>query len=246
MDVLGDLVARDRRSSRPAVHVVERDRSISYRDFCTTAYKAGNVLRYLGVREGATVAVAGSPGPQTLWAFYGAAQLGAVTRFLGPTAADAGEVADARVLLVPVEEASALDPQPGTKLAAYGGPPTRPTTLHWEKELWSENPAVHPTDVAPSDPLLAAAGETYTHGRLLDAARTVVDRVGIGAEHRVVIRGSLSVPCLVVAGVVAPILAGATVVVPADGAAAGDVAVVDGPGESVPENRVCRPADVPL
>jgi hypothetical protein len=49
---------------------------------------------------------------------------------------------------------------------------------------------------------------------------------------------------VVVAGLVAPILAGGAVVVPADGSAAGDVAVVD--VSDAPEDRVCRAADVPL
>jgi hypothetical protein len=245
MDVLGDLVARDRRSSRPAFTDAGTDRSISYRDFCTTAYKAGNVLRYLGVREDATVGVVGPIGPQPLWAFYGAAQLGAVTWFTGDSAVDEDLLESGpRVLLVPVVDEASVDPGPSTKLAAYGGAPAHPTTLHWEQELWSENPAVHPTDVAPSEPLLAAGEGTYTHGEALDAARAVVERVGLDAGTTVVVRGSLSDPRVVVAGLVAPTLAGGTVVVPADGSVAGDVAVVD--AGNAPEDRVCRADDVLL
>ena len=244
MEVLGELVARDRRSRRPALSIVGTDRSISYHDFCTTAYKAGNVLRYLGVRAGSTVAGAGSVGPQPAWAFYGAAQLGAVTRFVGDV--DDRSIGDApRVLLLPVDDEEGVEPPAGTKLAAYGGAPARPTTLHWEKELWSENPAVHPTEVAPSDPLLSA-GTTYTHGEVLDAARATVDRFGLDADSRVVVRGSLSEPGVVVGGLVAPILAGGTVVVPDGGSSAGDVAVVDTSTDPAPEPRACRPADVPL
>jgi hypothetical protein len=245
MDVLGDLVSRDRRSGRPAIHVAGSDRSISYRDFCTTAYKAGNVLRYLGVREGATVGVVGPIEPQPLWAFYGAAQLGAVTRFTDDTgvAEDVLE-SEPRVVVLPVSHEESVDPGPATKVAVYGGAPARPTTLHWEKELWSENPAVHPTDVDSADPLLSTGARTVTHGEALDAARAVVERVGLDADTRVVVRGSLSEPRVVVAGLVAPILAGGAVVVPADGSAAGDVAVVD--VSDAPEDRVCRAADVPL
>jgi hypothetical protein len=148
------------------------------------------------------------------------------------------------VLLIPVAHEASVDPGPSTKLAVYGGAPARPTTLHWEQELWSENPAVHPTDVAPSEPLLAAGDGTYTHGEVLAAARAVVERVGLDTDTRVVVRGSLSEPRVVVAGLVAPILAGGTVVVPADGSVAGDVAVVDADG--APEDRVCRAGDVPL
>ncbi|WP_380676819.1 AMP-binding protein [Salinigranum sp. GCM10025319] len=244
MEVLGELVARDRRSRRPALSIVGTDRSISYHDFCTTAYKAGNVLRYLGVREGSTVAVAGPVGPQPVWAFYGTAQLGAVTRFVAD--ADDRSLVDApRVLLLPVDDEDRVDPPAGTKLATYGGAPGQPTTLHWEKELWSENPAVHPTEVAPSDPLLSA-GKTYTHGAVLDAARAVVGRFDLDADSRVVVRGPLSEPSVVVAGLVAPILAGGTVVVPDGESSAGDVAVVGTGIDDVSEPRICRPADVSL
>jgi hypothetical protein len=228
--------------------VAPTDRSISYRDFCTTAYKAGNVLRYLGVREGSVVTVAGPVGPQPLWAFYGAAQLGAVTRFVDVGGVDGNQVAadDPRVLLLPVEQEQSPDPGPSTKLAVYGGEPTRATTLHWEKELWSENPAVHPTEVVPSDPVIVAPDGRYTHGEVLDAARATVDRFDLGVDNSVAVRGPLSEPGVVAAGVVAPILAGGTVVVPDDSReAVADVAVV-GSGDAAPEARLIRPADVPL
>ncbi|AUV83944.1 acetyl-CoA synthetase [Salinigranum rubrum] len=242
MDVLGDLVARDRRSERPAFYAAETNRSVSYHDFCTTAYKAGNVLRYLGVREGATVAVGGGVGRHPLWAFYGAGQLGATTRFVDGEAAATG---DPRVLLLPVADEETVSPGPSTKLATYGGAPAQATTLHWEKELWSENPAVHPTDVDPADPLLAGGEETYTHADLLDAARAVVDAFDLGEASRIAVRGPLVQPHVVAAGLVAPILAGGTVVVPDEGASA-DVAVVGDDDENPPEPRACRAADVPL
>lgn len=243
MNVLGDLVARDRRSGHPAFSAAETDRSISYHDFCTTAYKAGNVLRYLGVREGATVAVLGDIGPQPLWAFYGAGQLGAVTRFAEQPAT--AEAVDPRVLLLPAADEERVTPEPGTKLATYGGSPTQVTTLHWEKELWSENPAVHPTDVDPDDPLLATGTETYTHEDVLDAARAVVTEFGLDETTRVAVRGSLSQPHVVVAGLVAPILAGGTVVAPDDEASA-EIAVVGHADETPPEPHVCRADDVAL
>ncbi|WP_142861027.1 AMP-binding protein [Salinigranum halophilum] len=242
MHVLGDLVVRERRSGRPAFHVAETDRSISYRDLCTTAYKAGNVLRYLGVRERATVAVVGTVGPHPLWAFYGAGQLGAVTRFAGHE--DAVDAAP-RVLLLPVTDEERVAPGPRTKLATYGGAPTQVTTLHWEKELWSENPAVHPTDVDPTDPLLTTGSRTYTHEDVLDAARAVVDAFDLDETRRVAVRGPLSQPHVVTAGLVAPILAGGTVVAPTEESSS-DVAVVGHGVDAVPEPRVCRADDVPL
>ena len=55
--VLGDLLARDERRSQPAVSMPPVDREMSYHDFITTAYKSGNVLRYLGLSADATLAV---------------------------------------------------------------------------------------------------------------------------------------------------------------------------------------------
>jgi len=51
MDVVGDLLARDRRS-RDIALVTADGRERTYRDLITNAYKAANVLRYLGAREG--------------------------------------------------------------------------------------------------------------------------------------------------------------------------------------------------
>lgn len=67
MDVIGDLMARDRRSDRLALRVDGPGRTYTYHDLITTSYKAGNVLRYLGVRKGARVAVDPAPLPEPLF-----------------------------------------------------------------------------------------------------------------------------------------------------------------------------------
>jgi hypothetical protein len=231
VDVLGDLVARDRRDDSVALRVPGVGRRYSYRDFCTSSYKAGNVLRYLGVRRGSGVAVAAERLPEPVLAFLGAAQLGAVTRF-DPRADGV------RVVLVPVEREAAFELPPESKLAVYGGSPTDPAVTHWEQEVWSENPAIHPAGVAPSDPALAAGDRTFTHGDLLAAARDVVTDAGLTADDAVAIRGSLSDPG-VVAGLLAPLVAGGTVVFP-DEEATCDVGV----GVGVPESRAVDPGTV--
>mgnify|MGYP006296933659 FL=1 len=50
-----DLVARDRRSDAAALRVDATGREYSYRDFCTTAWKAGHALSHCGVHPGARV-----------------------------------------------------------------------------------------------------------------------------------------------------------------------------------------------
>jgi hypothetical protein len=232
-EVLGDVVARHRRGPSLALRADGSGRTYSYHDFVTTTYKAGNVLRYLGVREGDVVVVEPDPLPEPVLTFYGAAQLGAVVRF----DASVGDAGDARAVVVPVGRERAFDLPPGTNLAVYGGPPEDPSTTHWEKEVWSENPAVHPADVTPATPLLAA-DRTYTHAEVLDAAARVVETADVAPGDDVVVRGSLSSPGVVAAGLVAPLLSGAAVVFP-DEDTVGDVGVGEGP-----EPRLVDPADV--
>ncbi len=212
MDVVGDLLARDRRS-RDVALVTPDGRERTYRDLITNAYKAANVLRYLGAREGSTVAVDPAPGLHTTLAFLGAAGLGAPVRFDPAAGIDRGD----RVVLVDVADESATEPAPGTSLAAFGGPPERAETTHWEQELWSENPGMPPSAVGPDDPVLRAPGDggsdgagDVSHRALLDAAGSVVDELGLEPGDRVALRGGLADPRALAAGVVAPLAAGAT------------------------------------
>jgi hypothetical protein len=225
LTTLTDLVGRDRRSDRPALRIADRDRTHTYRDFCTTAWKAGHALRHLGVHEGSRVALAPDPTPQVLWTVFGAASLGARVTF--------DVTADTRVAVVPVDRESEV--ADGRSVVVYGGAPTAATTTHWEGVVWSENPAMPPTTPSPSDPVLDADGRSFTHGDLYGGAETVVADAGLDSGTGVALRASLADPRAVVAGVLAPLLAGGTVVVPGetDGAVA-DVAVGDGP---VPERR---------
>lgn len=227
-EILGDGVARERRTSGLALRAQPSGRTYSYRDFVTTSYKAGNVLRYLGVRPGDEVRVAADRVPETILTFYGAAQLGAVTRF--GTATD-GE--PPRVAVAPATREAEIDLPPGHHLAVYGDPPDDPDVTHWETEVWSENPAIHPVAVERADPVLADGDRTYTHGEVLAAAARVLSRVELGPGTEVTVRGSLTDPAVVASGLVAPILAGATTVLVDegdDGATDGPPIEVDGVG----------------
>lgn len=245
MNVLGDLVARERRSDRPAFRV-DGAQSYSYHDLCTTAWKAGNVLRHYGVAAGRAVEVEPVPHPAPVLTFLGAACLGAVTRF-GPRAES-----DARAVLVPAAAESDYALPPGSKLFVYGDRPADPNTIHWETDVWSENPAIPPYDVEPDDSALVAGDgdegtSEFTHRDLLDTAESVVATHGFDADTRVAVRGALTDPGTVVAGVVAPLLSGG-VVVAGDDPEPADVAVVgsgaDRESEGVPEPTVVVGADV--
>ncbi len=237
MDLLGDLVARERRSPAPALSVPGTGRSYTYRDFCTTAYKAGNVLRYLGVDRGDRVAVRPDPLPEPVFALLGAAQLGAAVAFdAGPKRVRDGEF---RAAVVPHDREAAYDAPPGCNLAVYGGPPADPSTTHWEAELWSENPAFPPMRVAPDDAALAADGRELSHAAVLSAAAGVVGGVGADEGTTVAVRASLEHPGAVAAGVVAPLLAGGEILFP-DAEATGDAAVAP-EGADAPEPVVVSP-----
>ena len=224
MRVLGDLVGRDRRSERVAVRVVPRDRAVSYRDFCTTAWKAGHALSHLGVHGGTRVALAPDPAPQVVETLLGAASLGAAVTF--------DVDADARVVMGHVDREAELDGE-GRKVLVYGGAPAAATATHWEGVVWSENPVMPPGERSPDDPALIDGERTWSHRDLVTRAEGVVDAAGLDGGTAVALRASLADPRAVVAGVLAPLLAGGTVVLPGAEAAA-PVAVGDG---DVPEAR---------
>ncbi|WP_435195644.1 hypothetical protein [Natronomonas sp. EA1] len=225
MDVLGDLVARARRSDAPALRA--GDHEFDYRRFCTTTWKVGNLMRhYLGVRAGVEVAIDPAPARQAVLSFYGAALLGAPVRFTH----DPGE---ARAYVGPTSDLPEVGP--ATKLLAYGETPDDPSVTYFEREVWSENPTEPTERIAPDDPLLRAVERTVSHGEALAAARAVVSEYGLASDTRVALRAPLTSPGAVVAGLVAPVLAGGTVLLPGEGQR-GDFAVGDGP-----EPRVIDP-----
>ncbi|QLH79216.1 acetyl-CoA synthetase [Halosimplex rubrum] len=239
MDVIGDLVARERRTDELAVRTDSRAGSYSYEKYCTNAWKTGNILRHYGVRGGATVAVdAGdSLTPPPLLALFGASLLGAATHF------DPGESPSAKALVVPAARADAYDPGPGTKTFVYGDVPDTPEFAHFEAEMWSENPTSPPDRVSPTDIALATAEEEFPHERLLTVAERIVEEYGLDGDDEVAVRAPLAEPGTVAAGVLAPLLAGGTVLV--DRESTGTVAVASGDGAgALPEPVAIDPDDV--
>lgn len=234
MDVLGDLIARDRRSDAPALRHAPTGRAYDYRRFCTTAWKVGNFLRNEGVRGGMTVAVADDPVPEPVLALYGAAALGASVSF-------GADPDDAKAVVASTGGLADFASGPSTRRIGYGDEPADPSVAYFERDVWSENPTQPPDRVAPDDPLLRAGDRTVTHGEALAAARGVVGAHGLGEGSTVAVRAPLAGPGTVVAGLVAPVLAGGVVLLPGDDAdATGDLAVATG---EAPE-PVVRPDEV--
>ncbi|CCC40766.1 acyl-CoA synthetase family protein [Haloquadratum walsbyi] len=231
--IIGDIMDRNRRNGTIALRADAADRYYTYRDFITTSYKSGNVIRYLGGRSGDEMLLVPDPLPEPVLAFYGAAQLGIATRFDKTVQLNHSTEELPRVVLAPSTQEEAYELPPGHNLAVYGDSPTETETTHWETEVWSENPAIHPTSVAPSDIALNADKQTYTHEELITAAVRVVDRVNITPGADVVVRESLMNPHVVVAGLIAPLLAGATIVFP-DETTTGEIGVST---DTVPEPK---------
>jgi hypothetical protein len=229
--VLGEAVSRDRRSDAPALRTPGRE--YDYRRFCTTAWKTGNLLRNEGVRSGMVVAIADDPAPETVLTFYGAALLGAVIGF-GPDAL--GE--RTKALVAPTSNLDGFDAGPRTRRVGYGSEPADPSVAYFERDVWSENPTEPPDRVDPGDALLTTPDSTFTHGGVLDAAHEVKEEWSLEPGDAVAVRASFTHPGTVAAGLVAPILAGAVVLLPGE-EGVGDYAV----GEGGPE-RAIDPDDV--
>ncbi len=234
METLGDLLARDRRSDDAAVRV-PGDPAVeySYDEFVTTAWKTANFFSHRGVHGGATVAVVDDHAVPPLLALFGAAQLGATTRFVTRAVDDDGGPLelDARLLVGPGESVLAYDLPPGATRVAYTAGSDGvddPTVEPFGRSVWSENPVRPPESVDPDATALAFGGGVASHLDLLRTAEDVAGDLGPGDE--VVVRASLRRPGTVVAGVVAPLLVGATVAFGGDATAAaedGTTLVVD-------------------
>jgi hypothetical protein len=210
MDVLGDLVARERRVKEPLVYG-DGSQPYTAHKFCTDAWKTASLFRYHGVGRERGVAIAPERAPQPLLSFFGTALLGAPVRIGLPPEADV------RVVVGPVAEVEALAAEPGTKRVVYGDEPSDPDVIHFERDIWSENPTMPPDTVSPDQPALVTADRTYTHETLLTAAERVVDEQGLTDDDAVAVRASLARPGALVAGVLAPLRAGASVLLAGTG-----------------------------
>ncbi|WP_264555781.1 long-chain fatty acid--CoA ligase [Halocatena marina] len=266
MNVLGDLLARDRRSDASALLASATGHEYDYRRFCTTAWKVGNFLRHFGVRDGSTVALAEDPQPQPILVFLGTALLGGITQI------DPPRKTDARVLITPAQaitETNAdkceservsesedededenddddeyeYDLPMGGQRIVYGGPSNDPSVEYFEQGVWSENPTKPPGSTGPDQAVLRStkSKRTYTHAEILNAARSIVGAWGLTEDDVVAIRTPLREPETIAAGVVAPLLVGGTILLP-DEESVGDYAIAN----AAPEPRVIPPDTIKL
>ena len=232
---VGDLFTRDRRSDRSVLEDAT-GRSYDYHWVCTSTWKAGNFLRHAGIRNGVTVGIVGD-GPLTLLSFFGAALLEGATRFDPPR--DLADATDLRALVGPIGVLEEYDLPRGAQHVGYGGKPTDPAVHHLDAGLWSENPSFPPLEIDPDTSLLTDGERFLTHGEALEAATEIGAEWGLDEESRVAIESplasTLADPRVAVAGVLAPLVVGGTIVLvePVEADETGEVEGPDDPGPTL-------------
>jgi len=209
-------------------------REYDRRKFRSMAWKTGNFLRTRGVHEGSLVAITDDATPESLLAFFGAALLDARVRF-GPPA----EV-DARVIVGPTDRLTQFELPPGGQFVGYRDPPSDPSWGYFERDVWSENPTFPDVDHDLAAHLIETGRARYDVATVLEAADEYA--ATLSPDDVVAIRAPLPTPGTLVAGILAPLAADATILLPADGAT-GTVAVTS---DAAPEPQTIDPKTVDL
>lgn len=225
MDVLWKLLARDRRREAVACRLGADERVYDYDRFLTTAWRAGNYLRHLGVREGVVVGIAEDRIPETLLAALGSGLLGATAWFDPPLGADL------QAMVAPAGEIEVQSGLGGCQRVAYGGSVADPSIERFEEGIWSENPTVPPERPGPETTILTDGNRSYSQHQLLKAATRFAQRDEVGEGTAVVVRAPLDDPGVFI-GILGTLRASATVVCPECCEEAGDVALGEGPEAS--------------
>lgn len=208
----------------------------TYDRLCETAAGAANVLAEVGVGPDSFVAIAPERSAETAIAFLASASLGATVWFGGP-----GRVpVDAVVAPTPI--VAEYTAPPGAGLIGFGAKPEHDDVIHFERAAWSAADDLPDVTATPAMRVLTDGEVEYTQRKLLDVADAIAEERAFEEDLSVVTRASLTDPRAVVAGILAPLVGGATVRNPGSGDA-GDVAVTDG---AAAETRVILLRDVDL
>lgn len=228
METVADVLEAGHDRAGDAFDAAGRATGYSYREFCTSAWKAGNLLRHYGVRSGSRVAVVVGPktpevgdepgvlraSPDPLFAALGATLLG------GMAVLDPAPPIDGDALVAPAAWLDRYEVGPGCARIAYGGPPEDADVVHFEQATWSQNPVAPPEAAGVVAETVAvregADGREDTHDDLLAGAREFVAATDLRGDSRVCVRARLDAEAFAT-GVLAPLVAGATIVGGPDG-----------------------------
>lgn len=218
METLKDLVADCRGAGGAVIETAARTAPYTYDEFVPNVWKSGNLFGHYGGHPGAEITVVAGPKNATseetsqridaaepLFAVLGATLLGATVR-LQPV-----EPVESRALVLPAGWVDRYEITPQCTRIAYGGPPTEPDVVHFEEEMWSENPIEPPERVEADDPALIDDSGSYSHRELLVTAEELVTEYDLDAGSTVGLDGPVTEPGAVVA-LLAALLAEATLV----------------------------------
>jgi hypothetical protein len=220
MDTVGDLLELDHPDEATALE--HGRRRYEYHRFRATAYKTANYLRYNGVGPHATVAILDDLAPEAVFGVLGTGLLGGTV-----DVAPAQSVDDA-VLFGPTADLGDYEAAGGCKRVGYGTKPEDPTWAFFEREIWSENPFFPKSEIDGEVTLV----DDWSQRAMLERAQEIA--TGLSPDEVVAVRGSLTDPATLVGGVLAPLVVGATILLPEDDQT-GTVAVGD---PDAPEERV--------
>ncbi|MFB6113005.1 MAG: hypothetical protein ABEJ58_02740 [Halodesulfurarchaeum sp.] len=202
--------------------LVHGSRRYSGERFRRMSYKTGNLLRHRGVHEGSVVSVLDVDAPETVFTIMGAGLLGATVHVGTDPMEEAG------VVVGPTSSLPSAELPPGATPIGFGTAPSDPSWVFFERQAWSENPSFPDTDSRADVPFLSNE-VTLTQRTVVDTASSV--SASFDRETVLAVRDSFSNPGTVVSGVVAPLQADATILLP-DGETTGTVAVAS---DSCPE-----------
>lgn len=217
METVKDLLRARQDREEPAVTSNTRVSDYSYEGLVTDVWKAANLFSHYGVHRGGTVTVAGrTDSNRPVWnsgvvhplvAILGAMTVGASVSFPKRSRTESD------VLVAPVESIDSYSTGPGCTVLTYGEPPESADVTGFESALWSENAVEPPEPLSSGTTAMSLDGRQLSHASLIDAAKRL--RTAYDLDESATLR-SLPHPVevgSVAAGIIAPILVGATIAI---------------------------------
>ncbi len=209
----------------------------TYDRLATTSRSTATVLAAAGLDADSFIAIAPAPAAETVIGFLGAAILGARVRFSGPARAPVDAV------FGPTDTVRRYQVPDDALRIGFGERSEDDRIRHFARAVWRAEDALPDAPVLPTTTVLSDGNAAYTHRRLIRTGQAVIAARGITPDTELAVRAPLTDPRTIAAGLIAPLLAGATIRFPTDETPAGDLAVTD---THAPEHRLLLLMDVPL
>lgn len=210
MEVLGDvLLARESGTTEHSSRLeIPGDSSTRYTSerFSRMAKKTANYLARYGLGPDRPLGLVDDTAPAPVLGLYAAGLLGA------PVGFGVSAIENVACLIGPMALLERLDIPPRIEVVGYGIPGDDPRIPSFEETVTRENPGFLRTPIDRSTPLIQTDDQPYNHRAVLDSAKRVVSEHSLDAGNRVTVRAPMSEPGTIVTGLVAPVIADATIV----------------------------------